>query len=212
MDELKTIRSTGLPTFLRRWYGPPDQDAIEIDEAISMPDPLRAWYHLTSQWSTPMSRHNRFSSLDGLSHDGGMLIFWHENQGAASWATEAAGSDPLVYESEVDEDGDWESTGFTLTKFLLYVAVSEAVHGNPQVAVNFDLSRQEYEGLESHFCSLDDPVWNYPNPNWRYMAAENLVAEGGSESPVYDEPERYWIMVSTNDPKALRRLPQHLLE
>ncbi|GAB3963518.1 hypothetical protein GCM10029978_021600 [Actinoallomurus acanthiterrae] len=177
-----------------------------------MPDPLRAWYRLTSQWSTPMSRYNHFSSQDGLSRDGEMLIFWHENQGAASWATEITGSDPLVYESEVDEDGDWESTGFTLTKFLLYVAVSEAVHGNPQVAVNFDLSKQEYEDLESHFWSLDDPVWSYPYPNWRYMAAENLVAEGGSDSPVFDEPERYWIMVSANDPKALDRLSPRLLE
>ncbi|MEV5704222.1 hypothetical protein [Actinoallomurus sp. NPDC052274] len=213
MFELDRITPGSLPTFLRRWYGPPDRGAADVDPAIVMPDLLRDWYRLTSQWSVPLSRHNHFSAPEDLRRRGDLLVFWDENQGAASWATKITGSDPLVYENEVDEEDDgWECTGFTLSEFLVYVAASEAVYGDPNLVVNFDMDETQYESVVSRFLMLRHPIWSHPHPGWHYMAADNLLAQGGNRPPTGGGPERYWIMVSANDPKALTRLPQGLFD
>jgi hypothetical protein len=205
MYELQFITSSSLPGFLRGWYGEPDRKAIDVDPDLPMPDPLRAWYHLTSQWSVPISSHNHFLAPEDLRDDNGKLVFLEGYQGARDWGADSVGKNPLVYESK-DVIGEWESTGFPLSKFLLYVAVSEAVHGDREALISLDMDKQSYDSVVSNFIQLDDPLWRYPNPNWSYMAAEGLLAYGGIDPP--DAPaDHYWIMVSANKPEPLQRLP-----
>jgi hypothetical protein len=206
MNELKFITASSLPSFLLSWYGGPDQKLVEVDPDFLMPDPLREWYRLTSQWSVPVSSYNHFSAPKALCDHKGKLVFWTEHQGACAWGTDSVGEDPLVYENEgvIDE---WESTGFPLSKFLLYVAVSEAVHGNRDALISLDMERHSYDSVVSGFVQLDDPLWRYPNPNWSYMTAEGMLAYGGIDPPSDAPSDHYWIMVSANRPESLERLP-----
>lgn len=132
MRELKYITTDSLLSFLRSWYGEPDRKVAEVDFDIPIPSPLRDWYRLTNKWSAKISRYNRFLAPEDLYEHDGKLVFWKEDEGARDWGIGPIGEDPVVYESD-DVLGRWESTGFRLSKFLLYVAVSEAVHGDPNV-------------------------------------------------------------------------------
>lgn len=211
MYELQSITASSISSFLRRWYGNPDQKLVEVDSEISMPRSLREWYRLTSQWSVPISSYNNFLAPKDLRRYKGKLVFWTENQGSCEWGTSSRGADPIVYENEgvIDE---WKSTGFSLSKFLLYVAVSEAVHGNQEALISLDMDKQSYDSVVSCFMQLDDPLWRYPNPNWGYMAAEGMLAYGGIDPPSDAPSDHYWVMVSANRADALRRLPLEVFE
>jgi hypothetical protein len=209
--ELQSITASSLPSFLRRWYGDPDQEVVGADPELLMPDPLREWYGLTSQWSVPISSYNHFLAPKDLRDYKGKLVFWTEHQGACEWGTGQVGEDPLVYENEgvIDE---WKSTGFPLSKFMLYVAVSEAVHGNREALISLDMDKQSYDSVVSGFVQLNDPLWHYPNPNWGYMAAEGMLAYGGIDPPTDAPSDHYWVMVSANKPDALQRLPLEVFD
>ena len=207
--ELITMGS--ISDFLRSWYGDPDQQAIEVDPDIQMPDPLRDWYRLTSQWSVPISRHNHFLAPEDLRDEDGHLVFWVENQGAREWRVDPARENPIVYES-YDVIDEWVPTGFPLSKFLAYVAVSEAVHGNHDALISLDMDKQSYESVASGFTPLDDPLWRYPKSDWCYMVAEGMLAYGGIDPPSDAPSDHYWIMVSASRPEALEHLPSHLFD
>lgn len=211
MYELQSITEDSLSSFLRRWYGDPDREVVEVDPEIPLPDVLGEWYRLTSRWSRSISNYNHFLAPKDLRRYKGKLVFWEENQGACEWGTSLRGKDPFVYENEgvVDE---WKSTGFPLSRFLLYVAVSEAVHGNSEALISLDMDKQSYDSVVSGFVQLDDPLWRYPNPNWGYMAADGMLAYGGIDPPSDAPSDHYWLMVSANRPDVLRSLPQGVFE
>src|SRR4051812_22356219 len=87
MNELQFITASSLPSFLLSWYGDPDQKLVEVDPDFLMPDPLREWYRLTSQWSVPVSSYNHFLAPKALRDYKGKLVFWTEHQGACEWGT-----------------------------------------------------------------------------------------------------------------------------
>lgn len=206
MRELQYVTDGSLFQFLRNWYGEPGDESIAFpSSAPPMPDLLRKWYYLTSRWSVPICRYNRFFSPERLYECNGKLVFLAENQGACNWGVDLTGDDPFVHESD-DVLDKWVPTGFPLSKFLLWVAVSEAVHGN-HTLINLDMEKRIYDSVASNFLQLDDPLWRYPNPDWRYMTAEGMLAYGGIDPPSDAPSDHYWIMVSAKHPEALERLP-----
>ncbi|PPK65025.1 hypothetical protein V5P93_004230 [Actinokineospora auranticolor] len=175
MRELFPVDGDSLARFLTRWYGPPDRQSV-LDGSRA-PGPLRDWFEVTSRWSTPVATQNRVLSEPWL--EDGKLVFWEENQGAWSWAIDADGDDPPVYDRENVDGAVWQPTGEPLSTFLLHVAVFEAVMGSAFGACACVVSQAQWEGIVAPVHPLPMPDWRWPARGHRLYAADGLLAFGG---------------------------------
>ena len=170
MFELDVVEDGSLARFLPRWYGPPDRPAAPSSLPPSLPPPIIEWYRLASRWSLPICRDHVFRPAASLDLGADLVEFWSSDDGSDRYAYDAS--------DQVFEDG--VATGIPLRRFLVYIAVFEAVyapiHGLVHLGVRPDLLAE----ITGRLLPLADPLWCWPDPAVRYFADDDLLVHAGA--------------------------------
>jgi hypothetical protein len=168
--ELDLVSDGSLAEFIPNWYGLPDRPVSTRPRPDHLPPPLVTWYRLADRWSLPLSRDHRFVPADELAADG---VFWQSTDGDEAYAYLTGGDDPPV----VERAGDgWLPTGLPLSRFLVYVAVYEAVYSPVHGLIKLAATPEELDAVLGRLEPLEDPLWAWPDPALRYFAGDDLLA------------------------------------
>jgi hypothetical protein len=138
--------------FVERWFGITGP-AQPSDAAV--PPPLRALSALLGARAGEVFRQNHFGSPQ---EDEGRLVFYVENQGCITWATDPRGDDPPVYARTTDV---WERESPSLSAFLIQALLLEAVLSPPWAASHTALPTASLRRLQKklpRFALGDWPV------------------------------------------------------
>jgi hypothetical protein len=168
--ELDAVTDASLGDFLGNWYGLPDRPVSTRPLPGHLPSPLVSWYRLADRWSLPLSRDHRFVPADEVADD---RIFWRSTDGDEAYAYLPTGEDPGVVERAGD---DWLPTGLTLSRFLVYVAVYEAVYAPVHGLIKLAATAEELDAVLGRLYPLEDPLWAWPDPALRFFAGDDLLA------------------------------------
>jgi hypothetical protein len=175
--ELDAVTPESLATFLPRWYGPPDRPASTRALPAALPPPLEQWYRLADRWSLPLSRDHVFVPPTELDFEADPVEFWHAEDGSEAYAYALGERDPMVFERSGD---DWLSTGLPLSRFLVYVAVFEAVYAPVHGLVHLAVEPDDLAAVLGRLMPLEDPLWRWPDPARGFYADEDLLAHAGA--------------------------------
>jgi hypothetical protein len=167
--ELDVVGDDSLARFLPRWYGPPDRP-VPTRPLPALPEPLAEWYRLTDRWSLPICRDHVFRPADDLDLAADLVEFWSSDDGSDRYAFDAADQ---VFEQGVP-------TGLVLRRFLVYVAVFEAVYAPIHGLVHLDVPPEVLAELTGRLLPLADPLWRWPDPALRYFADDDLLVHAGA--------------------------------
>jgi hypothetical protein len=87
------------------------------------------------------------------------------------------GDDPMVHERSPD---GWLPTGLPLSRFLVHVAVYEAVYAPIHGLVHLDVEAAALDRVLARLWPLSDPLWRWPDPEVRYYADDDLLVHAGA--------------------------------
>jgi hypothetical protein len=184
VEELQTVTGTSLARFVERWYGLPDRPPVDLS-LPGVPGPLADWYRIAARRSVPLSRDHAMYQPDGLLDRDGVTVFWEDHQRTEAWGYPTAQrdhADPPVYEQTDREP--WLTTGISLSRFLVYVAVYEAVYAPIHGLVRLAAEPDELDAVLWRLEPLDDPLWEWPDAGVRYYGDDDLLAHGGVDEAV----------------------------
>jgi hypothetical protein len=169
--ELDVVEDDSLARFLPRWYGPPDRPAPTRPRGTKpLPEPLDEWYRLTDRWSLPICRDHVFRPAEDLDRTADLVDFWHTDDGSERYAYDA---DLYVFEQGTP-------TSIPLRRFLVYIAVFEAVYAPIHGLVHLDVSPDVLAEITGKLLPLADPLWQWPDPALRYYADDDLLVHAGT--------------------------------
>ncbi len=117
--------------------------------------------------------HNSGEPVATQPHGGGganLVEFWHADDGSDSYAY---GDDLSVFE-------DGRPTGIPLRRFLVYVAVFEAVYAPIHGLIHLDVKPDVHDAIVGRLLPLQDPLWQWPDPALRYYADDDLLVHAGA--------------------------------
>ncbi|MFF3685981.1 hypothetical protein [Streptomyces sp. NPDC002187] len=115
-----------LSNFLRRWHGPIETNIEHLPSSCDwLPNPLRDWHELTSQWQTPITRMNHMTPPQEVNPENGLAVFL-ENQGVRQWAF-SVNEPTAVHEGE--DVYEMEKITEDLEVFLIHSALYEVAYG-----------------------------------------------------------------------------------
>jgi hypothetical protein len=174
MDELDIVTAQSLAAFIPRWYGPPDRPMSTRTLPPALPASLASWYRLADRWSVPLGRDHVFEPPDRIETDTDRAIFWRASDNSDVYAF---APDELVYERL--DDGEWRSTGVILERFLVYIAVYEAVYAPIHGLVL--LNRSIDDILGHRMVRLEDPLWTWVGDGSEWYADDDLLAHVGED-------------------------------
>ena len=175
VDELDVVTPDSLGQFVHRWYGLPDRPPGNQSLPHGLPAPLVNWYRVAQRRSIPLSRDHTLRPAERLRLDEPMVAFWDGEVDAYAYAS--GPQDPWVFER--GEGGAWLPTGVPLSRFLVYVAVYEAVYAPLHGLVRLSMPAGEMAGVTRRLRELADPLWRWPDPALRYYADDDLLAHAG---------------------------------
>lgn len=174
MFELDTVEDDSLTRFLPRWYGPPDRPPPPASAVPSLPPSLPSaldeWYRLAARWSLPICRDHVFRAAGDLDLAAELVDFWSADDGSDQYAYDAAHQ---VFEQGVP-------TGIGLRRFLVYIAVFEAVYAPIHGLVHLDVPPDVLAEITGRLLPLADPLWQWPDPALRYFADDDLLVHAGA--------------------------------
>src|SRR5262249_7986459 len=124
MYELDIVTEESLAQFVPRWYGLPDRPRSDRARPDGLPEPLITSYGIAEPYSLPLSRDYGFRPAGAREADGDITIFW--KGGHDAYGFQLGIENPAVHERSGDQT--WLPTGESLRRFLVYVAVYEAVY------------------------------------------------------------------------------------
>jgi len=204
MDELMVVDPDSIPRFFRRWHGgeegPPADGAVPADR----PAPLRDWFALVNRWTTPRPRailsaaEMRPVTLGWGGSDEEterpVLLFWEPLSAGAPFgpvfAVDPADPDPPVLIGGLEDDvlNDWSDTDVPLSRFLVVVAVADALIDSVGPALTLrQLTAEQMDEVTGSLLPLTDPLWAWENGSWYWCSAEgDLLAHGHHVGPHLD--------------------------
>lgn len=188
LTEQSTVseRLAALRLFVQRWYGIPDAAATASSLA---PEPLRALRSMLGDRRAELFPQN---DLVEPTLGNGKVIFYVENQGCCTWATESDGEDPPVY---VRFEEDWKVESPSLSAFLIQMVMLEATLQAPWSANHPSLSLPALERLVKQLPELPMPAWKASGT--RFFAGGGVIGfsvEGGIGIPMASASERaVWL-------------------
>ena len=171
MFELEVVTGESLERFVPRWYGMPDRPVPTRLLPPGLPPPLVTWYGLAGRYSLPLSRDHEFLPADALEADGDKKVFWKSARDA--YGFQSGTDDPMVHERA---DNTWLPTGEPLHRFLVYVAVYEAVYAPIHGLVGLAVPGELVEPVLRRLDRLDDPLWEWPGDGLSFYADDDLIA------------------------------------
>lgn len=159
-----TERMNALSIFLERWFGisgPPSEARIQG------PAPLRLLHGLLGDRKASIFDHNHLPDPE-VAHD--KLVFYVENQGCCTWATEASGEDPPVYARIEDS---WALEHSSLSGFLIQMLIFEAVLFAPHSAEHPSLSLRALGRLQRRLPLL--PLAEWPVSGVQFFGSRGVL-------------------------------------
>jgi hypothetical protein len=122
--------------------------------------------------------------------------------GVYEWATRAGEEDPPVY-GRFNEPGEpWEREREPLSRFLVQVAMSEAVMGADHHASAAWLALDATEEVLSTLVELPYGAWRWPSDPTRFFGREDVLAVVAPNRTSYGE-EHFSIDVGAKTSAAL---------
>jgi hypothetical protein len=201
-----------LAQLLRTWHGDPPSAARESTAVTPdfVPEPLRAFYRAAASWPEAVVQ-NRLLAPDELRLEGGQFVFYVENQATHLWATAPYPDDPQVWVIENERGALWEKEHEPLSRFLLQVALFEAVMGAEISAFAAWLDPPAASPHPGELSELPFAPWRWPDYPTRFYARDGVLAvvapnrtpESGDDVPLY---------VAAKEEPALRFLEQYVDE
>jgi hypothetical protein len=190
---LLDIRTRGGPGTVERfayaWYGPP-RAATSPDEPPDVPEPLRRFYDVAARWPNLIVQN---SLLRPANREGGRLVFYVENQGACSWMTSGTRADDAPVWAELTE-GETVIEDEPLSRFLVTVAILEAVFGSPEGASAAWLDRDRVSAGLGPLRRLPFSPWRgFPEGATFYATDDLLGVSCVNATPESDDYVSVWI-------------------
>ncbi|MBL9021671.1 MAG: hypothetical protein JNL21_05700 [Myxococcales bacterium] len=169
-------RLAAMSVFVERWYGPA-MSAPLMSELL--PRPLCALHEATAGHRVFVQ--NRLVSPEGLVPGGedGRLVFYVENQGVWTWATDPAGEDPPVYVRSNAPGAPWQKESDALAGFLIQVLLLEATFGAPFGASHDGLDARALSKLTKKVKALSIPSWS----SRRFFASAGVIGFATPQGP-----------------------------
>jgi hypothetical protein len=129
-------------------------------------------------------------------------LFYVENQGVCSWTTGIGEGDPPVW---ADHNGDCFTEEEPLSRFLITIAILEAVFHSPAGASTAWLHRDRFsEGFGPLRRLPFEPWRGFPEAATFYASDELLAVSAVNSTPENDEYLSAWI--GARDPHSLASL------
>ena len=105
--------------------------AAEARLGMNLPTLLQEFYALAGKREDINHSFEHLVSVEELELEGGMLVFYEENQDVTFWAVKSddTAADPAVFRAFNEENLDWEPDSELLSEFLVAMLVLQAVNG-----------------------------------------------------------------------------------
>jgi hypothetical protein len=216
LDRLRTLTTSAerfdiLQTLVEYWHA-----AVVVKDSYSerelyefrMPGVLKRWYLWAGRRTEIMSGQNFLKEPRELKIlSDGRLLFYVENQGCYSWATELNGDDPPVYGQECGANV-WQSLGYTLSEHLILACISEAVMCAPYGAWDVGLPETAMRRISEVIRPLPIAPWGWCNMQfWAGNGVFGMVSENGrdQDGSVYG----VYLGAKSEEPLAVLKSIEH---
>jgi hypothetical protein len=191
LDLLTRVGPETVERFAYAWHGPPEASASSAEEPTHVPEPLRRFYDVGQRWPSLVVQNTLLSPPERV---GERVLFYVENQGLCSWMTSHSRQDDAPVWAADADDGKPVIEEEPLSRFLVTVAILEAVFGSPEGASAAWLHRDRL---------VDDlwPLRRLPFAQWHgfpggvtFYASDTLLAVSCfNPMPQSDEYRSVWV-------------------
>jgi hypothetical protein len=195
-----------LRRFVETWHGPPTHgtDRVEVD---ALPPPLAELAAIAVAWPSAIVQNELVLDPEPMANDGRRL-FYVENQGVYLWAIDPRGPDPVVWGRFNDTGEPWLAEREPLSRFVVQVALFEAIFGAPHGASAAWVALPQLELVVSPMELLPFGSWRWPSePSWFYAGAD-ILCFACPNSPQPRGPTDQWsvaVAARTAEPVAYLR-------
>jgi hypothetical protein len=201
LDILTRVGPDTVERFAYAWHGPPRAPASAADEPADVPGSLRRFYDAADRWPNLIVQN---SLVRPPKREGDRVIFYVENQGACSWMTSRAHQEDAPVWADVAK-GEAVIEDEPLSRFVVTVAILEAVFGSPEGASAAWLHSDRLSvGLGSLERLPFAPWRGFPEGATFYASDDLLAVSCINATPDSDDYLSVWV--GARDPAALSAL------
>ncbi|MFJ3235822.1 hypothetical protein [Streptomyces sp. NPDC086787] len=168
--------SVNMTQFLTSWYGSPDASPSRLPGSYAwLPEPLKDWHELSSQWTRPLMTLRRMKEPNEIAVGDDKAIFMTD-AGDEVWAFDP--DSPMdVYEGWLYEG--WGKCAEGLPEFLIHNALNEAAYN----AISRRACDEVEEGILSEILAPMTEIsfrgWRVPRAGHRVFMGDALIADVG---------------------------------
>jgi hypothetical protein len=189
LDVLTRVGPDTVERFAYAWRGPPQAPGSAAGEPADAPEPLRRFYDLANRWPNLIVQN---ALVRPPKRAGDRIVFYVENQGACSWLTSRSHRDDAPVWAEDDEGNVVVEE--PLSRFLVTVAILEAVFGSPEGASVAWLHRNRLSADLGLVRRLPFVPWHgFPEGATFYASDELLAVSCLNPTPESDEYLSVWV-------------------
>ncbi|MGW2883427.1 hypothetical protein ACWDBP_46235 [Streptomyces sp. NPDC001233] len=197
-------KSIDLPSFLSSWYGPPSRPATPLPDTCSwLPAPLREWYEVSSQWTTPLTTLKRMRTPENIVALEDKAIFMAD-AGDAIWAFDVD-TPSRVYEGQIH--GGWTESTEDLPEFLIHNALHEAAFNATSRRACEQVEEERLDEILAPMTEVSFSGWQWPRPGHRIFLGDGLIADVGpameDHAPWGNKPGFTEVQIGSNNPALL---------
>lgn len=171
-------QSIDLPRFLIDWYGPPSVRPMKISaEHEWLPDPLKEWFTISSQWTRPLIRMKRMIAASDLRREEGeKTVFMEDYDGDWFWSFDS--EDPTaVFDAGMDKK--WKVVSEAFPEFIIHNILNETVYGAASWRESTQTRVDLLERILAPMTAVSFGGWRWPGPGRQIFMGESLIAEVG---------------------------------
>jgi hypothetical protein len=189
LDILTRIRPDTVERFAYAWHGAPRARASAADKPSDVPEPLRRFYAVARRWPNLIVQN---SLVKPSKREDELVVFYVENQGVCSWLTDGSHRDDAPVWAEVGGETLIEEE--PLSRFLVTVAILEAVFGAPEGASAAWLHRERLSADLVPLRRLPFAPWRGFPEGATFHASDDLLAVSClNATPESDEYLSVWV-------------------
>jgi hypothetical protein len=190
LDILTRLGPETVERFAYAWHGPPQGEASADGATPDVPEPLRRFYDVAIRWPNLIVQNSLVRPAERV---GDRVVFYVENQGLCSWMTSSSRGDDAPVWAEASE-GEVLIEDEPLSRFLVTVAILEAVFGSPEGASAAWLHRDRLRTGLGQLRRLPFAPWRgFPEGATFYASDDLLALSCVNATPESDEYRSVWI-------------------
>jgi hypothetical protein len=189
LDILTRVGPETVERFAYAWHGPPRVAASAAEEPDAVPEPLVRFYDVAGRWPALVVQNALVRPPKG---EGDRIVFYVENQGLCSWMTIRSRHHDARVWAEVEGEVVVEEE--PLSRFLVTIAILEAVFGSPEGASAASLHRDRLSGDLGPLRRLAFAPWRgFPEGATFYASDDLLAVSCPNPTPESDEYLSVWV-------------------